>query len=63
MNALLTAIGLVFVFEGLLYAIAPGNLKRMMAMMQQMPDEQLRLAGLGAATFGVVLAWFARLTF
>jgi uncharacterized protein len=61
MNTVLTAIGLVLVIEGLLYAMAPGSIKRMMAMMQQVPDEQLRMVGLGVATVGVILAWAARL--
>ncbi len=63
MSAALTAIGLVLVIEGLLYAIAPGHVKRMMVMMQQMPEDQLRMAGLGAATVGVIVAWAARLLF
>jgi uncharacterized protein YjeT (DUF2065 family) len=29
--------------------------------MQQVPDEQLRMVGLGVATVGVILAWAARL--
>jgi uncharacterized protein len=61
MTTLLTAIGLVLVVEGLFYAIAPGGAKRMMEVMRQMPEEQLRYAGLGAATVGVILAWAARL--
>jgi uncharacterized protein len=63
MNTVLTAIGLVLVIEGLLYAMAPGSIKRMMAMMQQVPDEQLRMVGLGVATVGVILAWAVRLIF
>lgn len=63
MGMVLTAVGLVLVFEGLLYAVAPGQVQRMMAVMQQMPEDQLRLVGLGAATVGVILAWAARLMF
>lgn len=57
MSAFLTAIGLVFVIEGLLYALAPGALKRMMALLQVLPDENLRLYGLVAASLGVALVW------
>ena len=45
MTEFVTALGLVLVIEGLLYAFVPGHLKRMMAMMQNIPDETLRMGG------------------
>jgi uncharacterized protein len=61
MSSLLTAIGLVFVIEGLLYALAPHVIKRMMVMMQNLPVEQLRFAGLVVATAGVAMVWLVRM--
>jgi uncharacterized protein len=57
---ILTSVGLVFVIEGLTYALVPGQLKRMMAAMMSLSDEQFRFAGAGALAFGVLIVWFAR---
>ena len=60
MTIFITALGLVLVIEGLLYAFVPGHLKRMMAMMQTIPDDALRTGGLVAMAAGVALVWLAR---
>jgi uncharacterized protein len=60
MDDLVTALGLVFVIEGLLYAFVPGHLKAVMALMQTIPVDSLRLGGLIATAFGVALVWLAR---
>ena len=60
MSELLTAIGLVFVIEGLIYALAPGGMKQLMELMRDMPDETLRNTGLVAVAIGVALVWIAR---
>jgi uncharacterized protein YjeT (DUF2065 family) len=60
MTAFITALGLVFVIEGLLYAFVPGHLKRMMAMMQTIPEDALRTGGVVAMAAGVALVWLAR---
>jgi uncharacterized protein YjeT (DUF2065 family) len=60
MSDLMTALGLVFVIEGLLYAFVPGHLKAVMALMQTIPEDSLRLGGLIATAFGVGLVWLAR---
>jgi uncharacterized protein YjeT (DUF2065 family) len=54
------AFGLVLVIEGLTYALVPGQLKRMMAGMMELSNEQLRLAGTGALAVGVLMVWLAR---
>ncbi len=38
-HALLMALGLVFVIEGLLYALVPGHLKNMMRAMENAPED------------------------
>ncbi len=60
MTAFITALGLVLVIEGLLYAFVPGHLKRMMAMMQTIPEDALRTGGVVAMAAGVALVWLAR---
>jgi len=54
------ALGLVFVIEGLLYALVPGHLKTMMRAMENVPDETLRTGGLMAIGFGVFVVWLMR---
>ncbi len=56
----LTALGLVFVIEGLLYALVPGQLKRMLMTMRELTDDQLRIGGLSAIALGVVIVWLVR---
>ena len=59
-STILTALGLVCVIEGLTYALVPSQLKKMMAGMLGMSNEQLRFAGTVVLGFGVVLVWIAR---
>ncbi len=54
---ILKALGLVLVIEGLLYALVPGHLKRMLLSMRELSDDQLRVGGLSAITLGVVIVW------
>jgi uncharacterized protein len=60
MSDFVTALGLVFVIEGLLYAFVPGHLKAVMALMQSTPEDSLRMGGLIATAIGVALVWLAR---
>ena len=62
-HALMMALGLVFVIEGLLYALVPGHLKTMMRAMENVPDETLRTGGLVAIGFGVFIVWLMRAIF
>ena len=60
MHGLLTALGLVFVIEGLLYALVPGHLKTMMRTMEAVPEETLRIGGMIALGFGVLIVWVVK---
>jgi len=60
MKDFLTALGLVLVIEGSLYALMPEVMKRMMAQFQTVPAGLLRAAGLGATAAGVVVVWWIR---
>ncbi len=50
----LTALALVFVIEGLLYAVAPNSMRDMAQRITGMEPVMLRRIGLGAAFLGVV---------
>lgn len=60
MTDFLTALALVLVIEGVFLALFPHRLRQILAMMDEMPPESLRLGGLAAATVGVLLVWFLR---
>ena len=59
-NDFLTAIGLVLVIEGALYALMPGLMKRMMVDIQSVPAGVMRAAGLAAVVAGLGLVWLIR---
>ncbi|MEE8203455.1 MAG: DUF2065 domain-containing protein [Alphaproteobacteria bacterium] len=56
----LTALCLVLVLEGALYALFPDGMKRTMAQVLTMPSSTLRTAGLTAAGLGVLILWLVR---
>ena len=60
MDDLLTAVALVLVIEGGLYALFPGGMRRMMAQMQEIPETRLRAMGLIGAVLGVLGVWLLR---
>ncbi len=60
MTELLVALGLVMVIEGLLYALFPEGMKRMMQLLLTLPSEQVRSAGLVFAVIGVGIVWLLR---
>jgi uncharacterized protein len=57
---LLSAVALLMVLEGLLPFANPRGSRRTMAMLAQMPDDKLRLAGLVSMIAGLLLLWFVR---
>ena len=56
----LTALALVLVIEGLLYAAFPEPMKRMIVAVMSMPASSLRAGGLVAAFIGVLFVWLLR---
>jgi uncharacterized protein len=60
MTDLLTALALVLVLEGALWAIAPDGMKRAAVVALSMANQQLRTGGLIAAALGVLLVWLMR---
>lgn len=60
MRDLGTALALVLVIEGVLYALAPEGMRRVAARTAAVPAQTLRGAGLAAACIGVMLVWLLR---
>ena len=57
---LLSAFALLLVIEGLLPFANPRASRRTMAMLAQLPDDKLRVAGLVSVVAGLLLLWFVR---
>ena len=60
MTELLTALALVLVIEGLLYAAFPEQMRRMVVSLLELPASTLRAGGLIAAVVGVGIVWLLR---
>lgn len=60
MTDLATALALVLVLEGLLWALAPEGMKRAAALALGMANGQLRIGGVAAVALGVLLVWLLR---
>ncbi|HPD83725.1 MAG: DUF2065 domain-containing protein [Alphaproteobacteria bacterium] len=54
---LLLAFALIFVIEGLLYAVFPLQIQRMMAMASILPKDKFRNFGAAMIAFGIILVW------
>lgn len=60
MDDFLVALGLVLVFEGVLYGGLPRFAKRLATEILAMPEETMRIGGLVAAAVGVGIIWLVR---
>ena len=60
MADLLTALALAVTIEGIVYAMFPDAMKRMMVSVLEQPSSNLRAAGLLAASLGVCAVWMVR---
>jgi hypothetical protein len=49
---------LMLVIEGLIYALFPAQMKRMMLMLLAMPVERIRSFALGIMAVGAIGCWF-----
>lgn len=55
-----TAFGLVLVIEGMLYALFPDYMRRVMAQMLALPPMQVRAAALVSVALGVGIVWLSK---
>ena len=60
MSDFATAIALVLVLEGVLWALVPDSMKRAAMMALSLENSQLRTGGLAVAVVGVFLIWLIR---
>ena len=58
-GSILMVIGLVLAIEGLTYALVPAQMKNMMAQLQNLSVEQLRITGTTILALGVIVVWIA----
>ena len=56
----LLALGLVFVLEGLVWALAPGLLEQVLQSLRALPPGARRQIGLLGVAVGLILIWAAR---
>jgi uncharacterized protein YjeT (DUF2065 family) len=57
---LATALGLVLVIEGVLLALFPDGLRRMLTEVMTRPSQSLRVGGVVSAAIGVAIVWLVR---
>jgi uncharacterized protein YjeT (DUF2065 family) len=60
MIELFSALALVLVLEGLVYAAFPEQMKKLLASIQSTPATTIRAAALACAGVGLVLLWLLR---
>ena len=60
MSDLIIGLGLFFVIEGLVYALAPQFVRKMAEELPNIDDRILRSFGLAAVAFGVFVVWIIR---
>jgi uncharacterized protein YjeT (DUF2065 family) len=59
LSLLILALGLVMIFEGLVYALAPSLLERMLEILRQMPEMAVRQIGALVVVGGLICVWAA----
>lgn len=60
MQDFLTALALVLVIEGVLYAAFPDQMLRALASLRELPPGTLRIGGIVAAFVGLLGVWLVR---
>jgi uncharacterized protein len=60
MSDFLAALGLFFAIEGIFLAAFPSSAKRAIAIVLEMADGPLRIAGLVSALIGVLIVYLVR---
>ena len=60
MTDLMTAIGLIFLIEGLIIAIFPSRIKIMLKVIESIPENKLRFTGIISIIFGFIIVWYIK---
>ncbi|MAJ23988.1 MAG: hypothetical protein CMP36_00600 [Rickettsiales bacterium] len=56
----LSAVGLVFILEGLLLFVSPNRLKKALDIIKNYPEKKVRALGSLSIVIGIVLLWIIR---
>jgi len=59
-TAILTAVALLLILEGMLPFVGPGRYRQLVAQIASLSDNQLRTVGLVAMIAGLLLLFFVR---
>ena len=60
MKELIIAFGLFLFIEGILYALFPAKMKKMLLKLEMVKDSQLRTGGLIFALIGFLIIWYIK---
>jgi uncharacterized protein YjeT (DUF2065 family) len=60
LDELFTALALVLVIEGVLYALFPSKMRCLISKMAEVEDKSLRTSGIVAVALGVAWVWAIR---
>ena len=60
MSDIITALGLLLFIEGLAFAIFPSRIKNMLKMIENIPNNKLRLTGILFLSIGFIIIWYIR---
>ena len=58
MRELLIAVGLIFVIEGLLFALFPNKMKNLVTFIETLSENNLRFVGIASALIGFLIVYF-----
>lgn len=59
MSIIFLALGLVFILEGLAWALAPSIIEQVLELLRSLPESARRQIGLLAMVGGLMLVWLA----
>ena len=54
-SLILIGLGLMLLIEGAMYSLAPRGMQRLMALLSQLPESQVRMLGVTSAVLGFLV--------
>ena len=60
MKDIITALGLLLFIEGLFFAIFPTRIKNMLKILEKVPENKLRSAGVFFLILGFLIVWYIK---
>ncbi|MDP3478356.1 MAG: DUF2065 domain-containing protein [Desulfoprunum sp.] len=62
MKLLILLIGLVFILEGMPYAVSPESMRKWLLKLAELSPQQLRIMGFTAMGLGLLICWIVQRT-